>query len=596
MRFARIEMLFLIWAAPALALALIYGMRRRRKALSRFASGNGLPVMAPSVSSGRRWAKGGLTLAALVFTAIALSGPQYGFRWREIERRGVDLIIALDCSRSMLAQDLQPTRLDRAKREVQDLLAMLKGDRVGLAAFSGTAFLQCPLTLDYAAFNLFLDILSPDYLPVGGTDITGALTVAGDSFDPKSPAEKAVILITDGENTGNGDPIEAAGALEKRGVKLFCIGVGGEEGAPIPNAEGGFKKDREGRIVMTRLDEETLKKMAVLTGGTYVRSVAGDMDLDVLYGEEIRGKMETAALSGGRKQVWEDRFQWFLGLAIFCLVIELFLRPVRRTADAALVGLSLVCFLGCLNPFPAQAGPLEEGLQAYDQGDYEAALKRFIDAQLDAPDRADILYNIGNAYYKLGDYEAALTHYRQALEKNPPDLAEKAHYNKGNAHFKAHDYEAAVKAYQAALEIDPNDRQADENLQFVRKVMEQQQQQRQPSQNGRDGDENDAGQDPHQEQNAGDAGKDPASKEDQTAKPPENQNGDAPQSTPQPQPTGEDNQEDVQDASPAAAQAAQPEDGNREGAKRALNRLKDQPGKALMAPPAYGLPEVEKDW
>lgn len=614
MKFARIEMLFLIWAAPVVFLFFAYGIRRRRKALGRFASKTGLEVIAPSASTRRRWIKGGLVIAALVFLGMALSGPQYGFQWQEIQRRGVDLIIALDCSHSMLAQDLQPTRLDRAKREVLDLLAMLQGDRVGLAAFSGTAFLQCPLTLDYAAFHLFLDVLSPDYLPVGGTNITGALTVAKDSFDPKSPAEKAVILITDGENTGQGDPLEAARELEQAGVKLFCIGVGGADGAPIPNADGGFKKDRNGQIVMTKLDEETLKKMAVLTGGTYVRSVAGDMDLDVIYGNEIRGKMETAALSGGRKQVWEDRFQWFLGLAVACLLAELFLRPVRKTGNEIVAGLVFFLCLTCMTPPLALASPLEDGVAAYDNGDYEIALKHFIDAQLEEPDRADILYNIGNAYYKLGDYEAALSHYQQALnhkDRNPSDLKEKAHYNIGNAHFKNQNYEEAIKAYQAALEIDPDDKQAAENIQFVRKVMEQQQQQ--PQSSGQDNKENDQNkqQESDQKQDAGKSGQNQEQDKNQDAgQPPEQKDGDQDQPSPeygdemaegqqppQPQPEKEDaEKEEAQSASAAKAQEAQPEDEEKEGAaKRALNRLKDQPGKALMAP-AYGQREVEKDW
>ena len=233
-------------------------------------------------------------MGTVLFTAVALAGPKYGYRWQEIRQQGVDIIIALDCSRSMTAADIQPTRLERAKREVFDLLAMLQGDRVGLVAFAGTAFLQCPLTLDYDAFNLFLNALSPDYLPVGGTDITGALATALDSFDPKSASDKAVILITDGENTGDGEPLKAAETLKEKKIKLFCIGVGGSDGVPIPEPAGGFKKDRSGQIVLSRLDENTLKKMAVVTGGTYVRSVAGDMDLDAIYTDEIRRTMEAA--------------------------------------------------------------------------------------------------------------------------------------------------------------------------------------------------------------------------------------------------------------------------------------------------------------
>ena len=611
MTFARIEMLFLIWAAPVLGLIIAYGMRRRRKALSRFASRNGLSVIAPTLSARRRWVKGGLLIAGLAFLSLSLSGPRYGFRWQEIERRGVDLIIALDCSRSMLARDLQPTRLDRAKREVLDLIAMLQGDRVGLAAFAGTAFLQCPLTLDYAAFHLFLDILSPDYLPVGGTDITGALTVARNGFDPKSAAEKAVILITDGENTGRGDPVAAAKKLDEEGITLFCIGVGGEEGVPVPAADGGFKKDRQGQIVMTRLDEDLLQRMALLTGGTYVRSVAGDMDLDVVYGEE---NMEAAALAGGRKQVWEDRYQWFLALAILCVIVDLFLRPIRRTPGVATA--FLLCLLaGSSFPSPTLAGPLQEGVEAYDRGEYETALNRFIDAQLDAPDRPDILYNIGNAYYKLGDYEAALTHYKQALEKDPAGLEEKAQYNKGNAHFRNKEYEAAIAAYEAALKISPDDRRAEENLRFVRKVMEQQQQQQQ---SGKEGDDkkkedetpqqNDPGQQnapPGAPENDQQSDSRPEQKTDQKPE----QQPDAPKPRPEygdemtdaqqpgPRPDEDAPEESPQAAAPSAAAEAPPDDAEREAAERVLNRLKDQPGKALMPPtPRYGRPAVEKDW
>ena len=147
-------------------------------------------------------------------------------------------------------------------------------------------------------------------MPVGGTDISGAITASLSAFDLKAASQKAIILITDGENTGKADPLEAAENARKAGVKLFCIGVGSHEGVPIPAETGGIKKDRSGNIILTRIDEETLKKMAVLTGGAYVRSVAGSMDLDLIYTKEIRGKMEASTLSTDKKQIWEDRFQW----------------------------------------------------------------------------------------------------------------------------------------------------------------------------------------------------------------------------------------------------------------------------------------------
>ena len=209
MKFSQIEMLFLIWAIPVFFLVVVYGMKTRQNILARFASSKALSAIAPEANSGRRWVKAGLVLCSLLFVCLALSGPQYGYKWQTIEQKGVDIIVALDLSRSMLATDIQPTRLDRAKREIYDLLAMLKGDRMGLVAFAGTAFLQCPLTLDYDAFNIFLNSLTPDSMPVGGTDISGAITTSLSAFDLKTTSQKAVILITDGENTGKGDPLDS---------------------------------------------------------------------------------------------------------------------------------------------------------------------------------------------------------------------------------------------------------------------------------------------------------------------------------------------------------------------------------------------------
>ena len=309
MKFARIDMLFLIWVLPVLLGLYLYGWRRRRRILNTFASARALDAITPAGLSSRRRRGAVLVLSASLLAIVAMTGPQYGFHWQKIERRGIDIIIALDCSRSMLASDIQPTRLDRAKREIFDLLNMLEGDRVGLVAFSGTAFLQCPLTIDYQAFNIFLDVLKPGYLPVGGSDLAAAIRTCRNAFDPETTTEKAIILITDGENTGPDDPLQAVQEIQKAGIKLFCIGVGSGDGVPIPARNGGFEKDGSGRIVMSRLDEPLLTRMALATGGSYVRSVAGDMDLDTIYHNQIRAHMNTAALKEGRRQVWAD---WLL--------------------------------------------------------------------------------------------------------------------------------------------------------------------------------------------------------------------------------------------------------------------------------------------
>ncbi|WP_373498244.1 VWA domain-containing protein, partial [Desulfococcus sp.] len=476
MKIVRIEMLFLIWALPVLLLFFLYGMHRRRGILHRFASEKGQGAIVAGTSHGPRWLKAALVLASLFWAAVALSGPQYGFRWQEIERKGIDIIIALDCSRSMLARDISPTRLDRAKREVYDLLGLLQGDRIGLVAFAGTAFLQCPLTLDYGAFHLFLESLAPESLPVGGSDISAAVAASQSAFDARGSREKAVILITDGEDTGvSGDPLKAAEAARSAGVTLFCIGVGTREGVPVNDPGGGFLKDRAGKIVVSRLAEETLRQMTAATGGTYVASTAGDMDLDAIYTRDIRGRMEMETLQGGRKQVWEDRYQWALFLAVAALMAEMCL-PSRKKAGGG-AGWMILMLIILNSPAAAHADALRDGVSAYRQEDFEGALKHFIDAQLDAPDDPEIRYNIGSAYYRLGDFDAAAKSLEGAAASEDRAVRRDALFNLGNANFRRQDVKRAIENYEAVLKMAPDDRDAAENLEFAKKVLAAQQKQ-----------------------------------------------------------------------------------------------------------------------
>ncbi len=595
MTFTHVDMLFLLWAIPLMLLVYAYGWRRRKQIMARFGDPATLEAIVPRGMDRRRRVQAGLIVTAALLLVLAMAGPQYGFRWQTVERRGVDLIVALDCSRSMLAQDIQPTRLDRAKREIIDLLAMLRGDRVGLVAFGGTAFLQCPLTLDYAAFDLFLDVLSPGYLPVGGTDLSAAIQAALDAFDPQDPADKAVILITDGEHTGRTDPQAAALAAQNAGVKLFCIGVGADSGVPVPAAKGGFQKDAAGSIVMSRLDEALLSRLALATGGAYVRSVAGDMDLDRIYREQIRGTMADAALESGRKQVWADRFQWPLSLALILLLAAWAIPEVRTGAVALCAALIL---LGA-SPGPAAAGPLQQGYDAYRQEQFDQALEQFLRGQVHRPDDPRVLYNIGNAYYKTGDYDAAEGYYNRALSQAPPELQAKLRYNLGNTAYRRQALEEAVPHYQAALAIDPSDEQARANLDFVREQMKRQ---TPPEANDGEGAEEkqedpaaSSGQDgaPHPEKQPGEdettaqgsSSSDDSNQQQDSAQ----QEAKAPESdeaTPQADaPTSPGNNtvyegQDPQSGAPAAVQM--------------LNRLKDQPGRAMM--PRYQRRQVEKDW
>ncbi|MFC1592148.1 VWA domain-containing protein [Thermodesulfobacteriota bacterium] len=327
MKFGNLTYLFLLWVLPCLVFFFIWAFLRKDRLIRQFCGDVLAPRLIPAVQKGRQKLKAFLLVASVFFLIIALVQPKWGFHWEDIKRVGVDIIVAVDVSKSMLAEDVTPSRLERAKREVYDLCRMLEGDRIGLIAFAGSSFVQCPLTLDYGAFRMFLDYLSPDLIPTPGTAVGTAIRRATASFSRQERKSKALIVITDGEDHES-DPLEAAREAKKEGVKIYTIGIGKEGGTPIPVADGsgGFLKDRSGNVVLSKLDETTLQKIALETGGAYVRSVTGDMDLDKIYRSEIRGTIEKKELRSTRKKRWEERFQWFIFIGLVLVGLEFFIR------------------------------------------------------------------------------------------------------------------------------------------------------------------------------------------------------------------------------------------------------------------------------
>jgi Ca-activated chloride channel family protein len=290
-----------------------------------------------SVSRPNQYFKAALLLLAVLTAVLAMAEIKYGFTWEEVQRRGVDIVVALDVSDSMLVEDAESdgnlNRLTRAKREINDLLRILEGDRIGLVAFAGAAFLECPLTLDYSAAEIFLDDLDTDLIPVKGTALGDAIDTSVKAFEGGAEQSRAVILITDGEDHG-GRALKAAERAKDQNVRIFTIGIGRDGGAPIPAAGGGFRRDRSGNIIMSKLDETTLQKIALTTGGKYVRSVSGDVDLEQIYSAGIKATLEDQDLGSKRRQRWEDRFQWVLSLALLALVLEPWIPERKRRKRA----------------------------------------------------------------------------------------------------------------------------------------------------------------------------------------------------------------------------------------------------------------------
>jgi Ca-activated chloride channel family protein len=333
MNIANPQYLYLLLLLPAIALLGIYSFARKKTDLKRFVSETMQPHVVLGRSNLKSAVKFGLFLTGILMLVISLLGPRWGFHWEEIKRQGVDIVVALDTSDSMLSRDVDPSRLERAKREVYDLIGMLKGDRVGLVVFSGGAFLQCPLTLDYSACMMLLDYADTTVVSHKGTNLAEAIRKSVAAFDISERSAKAIILISDGGDLA-GDPMAAAAEAKEEGIKIFAIGVGREdEEVPIPLPMGTLKYS-EGKMVTTSLEDKVLKDIALATGGSYVRSVTGDLDLEKIYYEKIHSKMEKREFQSMRQKRWEERFQWPLLLAAALLFAEAIIGERRRDVQA----------------------------------------------------------------------------------------------------------------------------------------------------------------------------------------------------------------------------------------------------------------------
>ncbi len=330
MNFALNSILWALLGLIPFAYGLLLIQRRYEQRLHLLTRRDFQSLLLPAWALRRPWFSWVLQILALALIILALARPRYGFEWKDVKKRGADVMIALDVSRSMNAADIDPSRLIRAKREILDLLHVVKGDRMGLVLFAGVGFIQCPLTQDMKALELFLDHVDSESIPVQGTSMGQAIRLGVQALKQGSEASsvgKAIILISDGEDQDT-DPLAAARFGAEQGVTIHSISVGGQ-GAPIPLPEGGFLKDESGGLVVSKPDETILRQIADIAGGRFLRSETGEFGLEALYRQSIRPPLKEQQQSQ-REQVWNEVHSWLTGLALGLLALDAVLMRWRR--------------------------------------------------------------------------------------------------------------------------------------------------------------------------------------------------------------------------------------------------------------------------
>ena len=505
--------------------ALVWAWRcydaRQRAALATFASSHLHAQLTASFSTVKRNWKRGLFFAAIACLFVALARPQAGYRWEDVTRRGIEVIFAVDTSRSMLTPDVKPDRLTRAKLAVDDFAGKMNGDGVGLIAFAGNAFLQCPITLDYDAFHESLAALDTTIIPRGGTDIASAIQEAQAALQNRPTTDKVLVLLTDGEDL-EGSALDAAKAAAKDGLKICTVGVGSANGdlIPIPAEQGGgFVKDESGQFVKSHLDEAGLKAIAAATGGIYAPLGTQGQGLDTIY-QQALAPLAKHDLASRRQRVYTERYQWPLAFSLLLLLTSMSVgtrrRSVRKVEAPATVTRKLrpnlmtqpaAAMLGALLllPFHNAQASTAAAEKAYQKGDYSVAQSEYAAAAQRNPKQPELAFNAGTAAYKAGQFPQAAEAFEKSLDSkpsaDPKRLAaqEDAYYDLGNTLYRTgqktqsaspqqtiQTWEQAIKTYDAALQLRTNDTDAQFNRDLVQKKLDalkkQQQQQEQQNQ------------------------------------------------------------------------------------------------------------------
>jgi len=508
MRFEHPQILWLLLVIPPALLAFFWwASRQRQKLLVQFIEARLLSQLTVGISPARQKIRFALLISAVALLVITLARPQHGFDLQEIQQRGLDIVVAVDTSKSMLATDIAPTRLARAKLAALELMQKAGTDRMGLVAFAGDAFLECPLTVDNTAFQQCVQALDVNTIPQGGTAIAAAINTSLTAFKEDS-RHKVLVLLTDGEDNDTG-ALEAAQNAAKAGLKIFTIGIGTTAGDLLrvteANGNSDYVRDEQGNVVKSHLNEALLQQIAGAAGGFYL-PMRGANAIDTLY---ERGLAPLPKSEGRERLVrrYHEQYHWPLTFAMLLLLVELFLperklernnannirpRPGPRPREtenhspvsavtSTVVLLALLVFPGITSASPASA------LREYKTGNYTNALQEFERlAQVNTNDLR-LVFNAGAAAYRATNFDTALNDFQAAALAPDLKLQQLAHYNLGNTLYRMGElkfepdteglnameeiWQRAVKSYEHAAELNTNDTDVAGNLAFVKKQL-----------------------------------------------------------------------------------------------------------------------------
>src|SRR4026208_140511 len=503
MTFGAPQWLWGLFLIPILVALFVRSERRGLKRLQEFVSARLLPQLAGTVNRPRRMIRFALQLLGLALAIVSLAQPRWGYTFEDVKRKGLDLLIAVDTSRSMLSNDVQPTRLDRVKFAIQDLVGELQGDRVGLIAFAGRAFLQAPLTIDYDAVVEALNDLDTKTIPEGGTNISSAIILATQSFGKSAMGNRVLVIFTDGEEL-SGDAVKTAKEAADAGVRIFTVGVGTPQGSLIPvtgdDGQTSFVKDSSGRVVKSKLDDKRLREIAQTTGGFYVHLENGPRTMQQIQNEGLAKMLATEMdVRLSRRPI--ERYEWPLGAALIALALSILIPERKRARQRAYAAAPARNAAHAVAGAPARATAVvallmflssslfatAPGLDAYRSGKFEDAYGQFQQTLKTHPQsRAEdkLQFDSGAAAYKLKDYSKAMESFSQALLSRDIGLQSKGHYNLGNTLYqrgetqksddkKLSDWTNALEHYEQTLKLDPQNKEAKDNYDYVKRKIEE---------------------------------------------------------------------------------------------------------------------------